>query len=120
GSDGQLNYVVIRQDTVVRPGPGLRPERILRRLVWTRESWTLYEGEEERAGQIVTGYRATPGHLERANAGAPNLGATDSLVWVKIEEGTNDLGVIPIVPFYGIFATDGLGWPVVVDILDHA
>jgi hypothetical protein len=24
------------------------------------------------------------------------------------------------VPFYGIFATDGLGWPVVVDILDHA
>ncbi len=120
GSDGQLNYVVIRQDTVVRPGPGLRPDRILRRLVWTRESWTLYEGEEERAGQIVTGYRATPGHLERANAGAPNLGATDSLVWVMKEEGTNDLGVIPIVPFYGIFATDGLGWPVVVDILDHA
>lgn len=120
GEDGQLEYVVIRQDTVTRPGPGLAPQKEIKRLVWTRQSWTLYRAVDDRLAGGVANSMQAQGHLERVNAGAPSGGGGMGLIWVVEAEGVNGLGAVPVVPIYGIFATDGLGWPVVVDILDHA
>jgi hypothetical protein len=95
GDDGELEWAVIAQTFEAKAGPGVAAVVTEQRVVWTRESWTVYRGE-----------RAT------AAANAP-------MKWALADEGVNALGRVPLVPFYGIKEGEFLGRSILKDVLGH-
>lgn len=90
GADGTLDWVVFKvAGPDTRPGPGEEYASVDQWHVWTRATWTIYE---------QTG---------------------DSAQYMPVDEGVNSLGMIPIVPFYGIKHTEWSGYPVARSVLDH-
>lgn len=90
GTDGTLDWVVFKvAGPDTRTGPGAEYSAVDQWHVWTRTTWTIYE---------QTG---------------------DTAKFMPVDDGTNSLGVIPIVPFYGIKHTEWSGYPVARSVLDH-
>lgn len=102
-SEGNLEYAVVKQDIRIKPGPGQEAELSRRRLVWTRKEWGLFEAKD-------TWEKRTKSKDERAIAGQNGN-------WLLIDEGVNAIGVVPLVPFYGVYVHHGLGLPAIKDVL---
>lgn len=96
----RLVYAVLVVDETESNGPGLPPKHHKLRLVYFEDEWGLFEA----AGTFE----------DNEN----NVVAPGGVAWVLRERGPNALGVVPLVPFYGVYVAPGLGLPVTKDILD--
>lgn len=65
GSDGKLDWVIIEEHAVNKSDPNTEPKKILRRRLWTRTEWFLYESssESEYAGKLVARARHNLGEV---------------------------------------------------------
>ena len=73
----ELAYIVIRESVDEAPGPFEQHRRLTRYKVWTRSTWEVWENVESATGQ-------------NEKTIAPKI----------MEEGTHELGKVPIVPIY--------------------
>ena len=115
GPDRKLLWAVVGQTREEKPGPGVRRLRVPQRMIWYRDHWEIWESVEEDLGEEARtkDQLLTKGeHVDPSLEGFPNS-------WAKTNEGPNDLGEVPLVPFYGIYEDEYLGWPVTKDVLDH-
>lgn len=65
GSDGKLDWAIIEEHAVNKSDPHTEPKKILRRRLWTRTEWFLYESssESEYAGKLVARARHNLGEV---------------------------------------------------------
>lgn len=91
GSDGKLLWAVMQKESDQIAGPGEERKTADQRIVWYRNQWELYNVEKDQNG----------------------------VKFSRVDFGPNDLGEVPLVPFYGNKERDYLGWPIAKDILSH-
>ena len=98
--NGILLFVVIEQDVQLPrniEGYGFQPVVEKNWLIWTQTSWIVYKYATEKEKDKKTG----------------------SKNYVIIDAGEHDLGLVPIVPFYGVKREEFFGDPVAKQVLDH-
>lgn len=93
GEDGKLDWIVIGYDTPAERQPGEKPKILEKRLVWYRDRWESYVGVKQKHG-TKTNFQI-------------------------LDEGKNSIGIVPIIPFFGVRIDPYFGLPVTKDILDH-
>lgn len=94
GPDKRLDWAVVKETiNISRPEAGQDIEQVSQWKIWTRTGWQRYQ----------------------ASAGDSGADQAYSL----IEQGTHNLGQVPLIPFMGVRRTDYSGWPVCRTILDH-
>lgn len=89
GDDGKLDWAVIREVQDTKREPGSVAAKSIQYLVWARDTWKRYE--------------------QKSSTSAPELIASDP----------NFIGMVPLVPFYGIKVDECFGLPVCISVLDH-
>ncbi|NQU44869.1 DUF4055 domain-containing protein [bacterium] len=96
-TDQKLIWVIIKENSIVsrtEDQVGLDPAVTPAWTIWTRTEWIQYE----QASKSATG--------------------TDSR-YIETARASHNLGVVPIVPFYGTKRSEFSGWPVTRSVLDH-
>ena len=93
GGDGKLDWIVIAYDTPDVRNPGEKPKMLEKRLIWYRDRWESYVAVKEEHSNKKT--------------------------FQQVDTGENKIGIVPIVPFFGIRIDPYFGLPVTKDILDH-
>lgn len=117
GNDRQLLWAVVAQSREQKPGPGLGSLLVPQRMVWTRKEWVLYEPPESALREMTS--RQKINYLRKTGLDPETVQVNPSGSWVEVRRGMHPLNAVPLVPFYGIFESDFVGWPVTKDILGH-